>query len=153
MTMNSNVTASFPKSLWVVAVALLSSPLFLPTASAQFSTGFPGQTNLPQNDFTWTWGNQGSARRRIEDFSIFGYEGTFRCELTGKLRLGSRLSRMDVRELESDLRASSYFVSAAANAMNDLDARRELEWATLECEKPQAAEEDQEERDERQETG
>ncbi len=156
MNMNSTVAASFPKSMWMVAVALFLSPLFPTTASAQFSTGFPGQTNLPQNDFTWTWGDQRSAGRRIDDFSIFGYEGVFRCELTGKLRLGSRLSRMDVRELESDLRASSYFVRAAANAMNDLDARRELEWATLECEKPQAAEEDQEdqeEREERQETG
>ncbi len=153
MNINSDVVASFPKSIWLIAVVLFSSPLLLNTASAQFGTSFPGQTNLPQNDFTWTWGNRNSARRGIDDFSIFGNDAGFRCDLTGKLRVSSRLSRMDVRKLESDLRASNSFVQAAADAMNNLDARGELDWATLESEKPQPVEEDQAERDKKQETG
>ena len=153
MNMNSDVVASFPKSIWLIAVVLFSSPLLLNTASAQFGTSFPAQTNLPRDDFTWTWGNRNSTRRGIDDFSIFGNDAGFRCDLTGKLQFSSRLSRTDVRKLESDLRASNSFVQAAANAMNNLDARGELDWATLECEKPRSAEEDQEERDKRQETG
>ena len=42
---------------------------------------------------------------------------------------------MDIRKIESDLRSSMSFVSAVARVMNDLDARREIDWATLECEK------------------
>ncbi len=153
MNMNSDVVASFSKSIWVIAAVLFSSPLFLNSASAQFGAGFPGQTSLPQNDFTWTWGNRNSGRRGIDDFSIFGNDADFRCDLTGKLQFSSRLSRTDVRKLESDLRASNSFVQAAANAMNNLDARGELDWATLACEKPRPVEEDREERDERREAG
>ena len=69
------------------------------------------------------------------DFSIFGSEAGFRCDLKGKLRFGSRLSRMEIRKIESELRSSMSFISAVAWAMNDLDTRRELDWATLECEK------------------
>lgn len=144
MKRNANLAASFLKFNWVVAVIIFTSPLFLNTSSAQFNTGFQGQMNLPQNDFTWTWGDQRSAGRGFGDISIFGVDAGFRCDLTGKLRSGSGLSRMELRELENDLRASTFFVQAAANAMNDLDVRRELDWAKLECKKPQAAEEDQE---------
>ncbi len=149
--MNTDVAEKCTKFVWVVAVVLLSSPLYLQTATAQFSTGFPGQSNLPQNDFTWTWGNQRSAGRGFEDFSVFGNEQDFRCDLKGKLRVGGRMSRMDVRGLESELRGNMYFVRAAINAMNDLEARREIEWAVLECEKPRPAEEESEEREEREE--
>ncbi len=44
MNMSSDVAASFPKSMWLIAVVLFSSPLLLNTASAQFGTSFPGQT-------------------------------------------------------------------------------------------------------------
>ena len=132
---NSGPAGSFPKSAWAVVLTCFLSVFFLNTTSAQFGIGFPGQMNLPQNDFTWTWGDQRSGRRGIDDFSIFGSEAGFRCDLKGKLRFGSRLSRMDIRTIESDLRSSMSFISAVARAMNDLDARRELDWATLECEK------------------
>lgn len=146
MNIDANIAARPAKSIGIIAVALLSAPLLLATASAQFNTGFGGQMRLPQDDFTWTWGNRRSAGRGFEDFSVFGNEQGFRCELTGKLRLGTRISRMDVREIESGIRSSTYFVQAAANAMNNLDAQRELDWASLECEKPQREEEDQGER-------
>ena len=149
MGSNSGLAGSLPKSAWTVVLACFLSVFFLNTTSAQFGIGFPGQMNLPQNDFTWTWGDQRSVRRGINDFSIFGSEAGFRCDLKGKLRFGSRLSRMDIRGIESDLRSSMFFVRAAANAMNDLEARRELGWATLECERPQPAEKKRAERNER----
>jgi hypothetical protein len=149
MNIDANIAARPPKSIGIIAVVLLSVPLLLTTASAQFNTGFGGQMQLPQDDFTWTWGDRSSAGRGFEDFSIFGNEQGFRCDLTGKLRLGTRISRMDVREIESGIRSSTYFVQAAANAMNNLDAQRELDWATLKCEKPKSDDEDQTERDER----
>ena len=150
MNMSTDVTARSLKSIWVIAVILFSNSLFLTTASAQYGTGFPGQMNLPQNDFTWTWGGRRSSRRGIEDISIIGNQAGFRCDLRGKLRVGSRLSRMDVREIESDIRSSMSFVQAAANAMNNLESRGALDWATLECIKPQPAER---ERNDREETG
>ncbi len=146
MSNDANLAASIPKPTWILAVVLFSSPLMLNTADAQFGFGIPGQMTLPQSDFTWTWGNRNARRTGIDDFSVFGTEQGFRCDLTGKFRAGSRLSRMDVREIERDIRASNYFVSAATNAMNDLDARRELDWATLKCEKPKSAEEEPPER-------
>jgi len=151
MNMGTDVAARFVKAIQVVVVVLLSSPLFLSTASAQFGTGFPGQYNLPQNDFTWTWGDQESVGRGIDDFSILGNEAGFRCLLQGKLRIGTRMSRTDMRALENELRSNMYFVRSAANAMYQLDARREIDWATLACEKPQSTrDEDQEKRDERE---
>ena len=106
MNVNIDVAASSRKSIRVVAVVLFSSSLFLSAVSAQFSSGFPGQMNLPQNDFTWTWGNRSSAGRGMDDFSMFGDDSGFRCDLTGKLRVGSRMSRMDMRDLESSIRSS-----------------------------------------------
>ena len=135
MDSNSGFAGSLSKSIWTVVLACFLSAFFLNTTNAQFGIGFPGQMNLPQNDFTWTWGDQRSGRRGIDDFSIFGSEAGFRCDLKGKLRFGSRLSKMGARKIESDLRSSMSFISAVAWAMNDLDTRRELAWATLECEK------------------
>jgi len=149
MNMDANIAARLPKSIGLIAVVLLSAPLLLTTASAQFNTGFGGQMRLPQDDFTWTWGDRSSAGRGFEDISIFGNEEGFRCDLAGKLKSGTRISRMDVREIEREIRSSTYFIQAAANAMNNLDAQRELDWASLKCEKPKSDEEDQTERDER----
>jgi hypothetical protein len=149
MNIDANIAARPPKSIGIIAVVLLSVPLLLATASAQFNSGFGGQMQLPQDDFTWTWGNRNSAGRGFEDFSMLGGEQGFRCDLSGKLRSGTRISRMDVRAIESEIRANTYFVQAAANAMNNLDAQRELDWAALKCEKPKSDEEDQTERDER----
>ena len=139
---------SFPRSIPIVAVALLSNTLLLTPASAQFGVGLPGQ-NLPQYDFTWTWGRDVDAGG-IDDFSMIGNDGFFRCALTGRLRVGSRLSRNDVRQLEDSIRNDLSFVRAANNAMYTLESRGELDWATLDCAKPQPTEADQAKRDERE---
>lgn len=100
-------------------------------AHAQF--GF----NLPPDDFTWTWGSSfDESRRGLSDFSARGSESGFNCDLTGKLRVSSRYTPADIRQLENDLRVSMFFIQSAANTLNVLDQRRELDWAVLECIKP-----------------
>jgi hypothetical protein len=122
--------------LAALLVAACAHPI---AAHAQFGV------NLPRNDFTWMWGDsQDTTRRRVSDFSVTGGEAGFSCNLIGKLRISSRWSRSDIRQLESDLRASMFFVQSAANTMNVLDRRRELEWATLDCTKPAQTEADEE---------
>ncbi len=135
------------KSAGVVAVALFASPLLLSPASAQFSSIYPRQ--LPQDDFTWSWGDQNSSVGRLEDFSVFGSDQGFRCDLNGKLRVTSTLSRTEIRQLESELRESMFFIQTAANTMYAMEQRRDLDWATLVCARPQR-DEDQEKRDARE---
>ena len=130
----------------IIATVLLSSAFLVQTAQAQF---FPRQ--LPQNDFTWTWGDPERAANKFEDFSMRGGEGGFNCELAGGLSPVSRLTRMDVRQLEDELRQNMFFVQAASNLMYQLDARRDIEWATLACAKPQTTrDQDEEARAERE---
>lgn len=109
-------------------------------ANAQLGSIF-GQVNLPTSDFTWFWGNQRDADLgRASDFSVSGSDTGFLCELTGRLGAGSRLSSMEVRSLENDLRTSSFFIQAVANTMYTLDQQRDIRWAKLVCAKPEAAE-------------
>ncbi|HEX7079748.1 MAG TPA: hypothetical protein VF329_01885 [Gammaproteobacteria bacterium] len=115
---------------------------FAGPAAAQFGV------SLPQKDFTWQWGNPVEARGS-NDFSTQGSEAGFRCDLRGALRLGSRMTTMDVRALERELGVSLYFIQAATNAMNTLDYQRELDWAVLECTKPEPRELSAEEQQER----
>ncbi len=132
----------------ILAVAAALSVVMIPgTANAQFNSGF---FQLPQNDFTWTWGGRRNSRD-FEDISVIGSDGGFRCSLEVKLRIGTRLSRMDTRSIESELRGSMNFVQAVNYQMNDLDARREIDWAVLEYEKPQRREREQEREQEQEE--
>jgi hypothetical protein len=93
-----------------------------------------GVLNLPQHDFTWVWGNRARAEaRRGNDLSLTGTDSGFQCELTARLSPGSRLTRMDVRQIENDIRVSMSFIETSARTMNNLDYYRELDWAVLEC--------------------
>ncbi|HEY5623760.1 MAG TPA: hypothetical protein VIV14_08355 [Gammaproteobacteria bacterium] len=125
------------------AVATLLLPLPGGEALAQFGSMY----QLPQNDFTWTWGGRRNPRD-FEDISVAGSERGFRCNLEAKLSINSRLSRLDVRSIENDIRGAINFVQTVSYTMNDLDARREIEWAVLECEKPQRREREEEEQEE-----
>ena len=120
----------------VVAATLLAGP-----ASAQFA-------RLPQNDFTWRWGDP-EARQQMNDFSTSGHEAGFSCDLSGALRPGARVTTMDVRRFESELKLSLYFIQSAARVMNDLDFSRQLDWAVLDCVKPEEVELDAEKQQER----
>jgi hypothetical protein len=127
----------------VAAALLLGKPF---AAEGQF-----GLYTLPNNDFTWHWGDmREGARRSFEDLSASGSEAGFRCDLTAKLSPGSRMSPVDVRTLENELSTRLDFIYAVSEAMNYLDQTRELDWATLDCKKPEAAPVSEEERAERE---
>jgi hypothetical protein len=109
------------------------------TANAQF--GLPMQ--LPENDFVWVWGRtqQGAdARRGLEDFNIIGSDGGFRCQLTGKISISSGLSTTQTRALEEQLRVSLFFIQESAYTMNQYDSYRYIDWAVLDCKKPESNE-------------
>lgn len=113
-------------SILVAALAITAAP----TVSAQF--GLPMQ--LPENDFIWRWGSDAS--RGFADIDVFGSDGRFRCELTGKIRLSGRITSSETRDLEQQLRSSMQFVYEATYTMNQLDASGNLEWAILDCKQP-----------------
>ena len=125
----------------VAAIVMLLVPFAGNDAYAQFGAYF----QLPQNDFTWTWGERRNSRG-FADISVNGTDQGFRCSLEAKLSVNSRITRMDVRSIENEMRSAMSFVQTASYSMNDLDARRQIDWAVLECEKPQRRE--REEKDE-----
>jgi hypothetical protein len=122
-------------------VLTTTSPLLLPNAAAQF-----GLYTLPQNDFTWHWGQSSpeQAARGIADIEARGSEGFFQCELTAKTRTLT-LTTEETREIETQLTGRLDFIYAVNEAMYYLDQSRQLDWATLDCKKykeePKTAEE------------
>jgi hypothetical protein len=132
------------KSFGAVAAVLFVTSLNTSDASAQLGL------NLPRDDFTWIWGDaEDAAAGRGRDISTSGNESGFNCNLPGNLRAASRMGPTDIRALENEIRTSLWFIQTAANAMNTLEFRRELDWAKLDCTKPQGSEEDAEAREER----
>lgn len=95
---------------------------------------------LPENDFVWVWGRQAEARRGISDMKIYGTEGGFRCELEARTGMGAGLSRSETRELAAELRASLFFIQDSAYSMNRLESYGYLDWAILDCKKPEGNE-------------
>jgi hypothetical protein len=112
----------------------------------------PGMYTLPKGNFTWNWGRGAveGAGGGFEDFSVNGSEGGFRCLLTGRMSAGSQSSPSDMRALETQLQGRLDFIYAASTAMNELDLRRQLDWARLACEMPEGKESTPEEKAERE---
>ena len=113
---------------FLIAAALAALPAWHAPAEAQFNPFL----QLPEDDFTWRWGQQ---RGGIEDFNIRATYMEFSCTLTGMLQPRSRLTRMDMRSLQMQLQSSMNFIEEAANTMNQLERRRDLQWAVLDCER------------------
>ena len=112
------------------------------SASAQL---FPYQ--LPNNNFIWRWGDENQrSNRRFEDLQASGNEAGFRCELDAALSPASHLTTTEVRQLAADLSTSIDFIYKSTMLMNDLDARRELDWATLTCQRPEPTPSSEEEK-------
>jgi hypothetical protein len=106
---------------------------------------FPYQ--LPNNNFVWRWGSENQrTNRRFEDLQASGGEAGFRCDLDAALRPGSQYTAMDVRQMASQLNVAIDFIYQATMLMNDLDARRELDWATLTCKRPEPTPSSEEEK-------
>lgn len=126
------------QSLTVLGTSLVISCLVPVVADAQVGGAF-GQLNLPNNDFTWVWGDlERTSSRKTQDLLVRSADSGFQCTLKTRFALGSRLSRAQEREIEQDLRTTPYFIQDTAYVMNSLDRERQLDWATLECVKPQS---------------
>lgn len=132
------------RSLPFAGVVLTAALLFSGSAAAQY------HVSLPRNDFRWQWGEAATeASRSSYDFEARGGEGGFNCTLSGALRLGTRYSTSDIRHMQSELNISLYFIQAATNTMNQLDFERQLEWAVLDCVRPEVREPDPDAQQER----
>jgi hypothetical protein len=122
------------------AVAIGASAFWLDGADAQL-----GLYQLPQSNFIWRWGSSREGEQHgIPDFEISGSEASFNCDLTARLRISSNMSSSDVRDLENNLRTRLDFIYAAATTMNSLDQSFALDWATLDCKKPEGKQLDEE---------
>jgi hypothetical protein len=134
---------------FVLGVASGALLLAMP-AVAQFGTAFPGFYTLPQNDFTWFWGepNERDLGRR-PDINVSGVESNFRCELTARYRVSVDMTPNEEREVERQLSTSIAFVADSVNLMNTLEYNIQLDWGRLACIKntdEEVSEEKQQER-------
>jgi hypothetical protein len=112
----------------------------------------PGLYSLPSSDFVWTWGETNLERRRgAADITMKGGEANFNCELNAQMRPSSTMTPTDYRQIEMELSTRLDFIYATANAMNQLEYNRVLEWATLDCKEYKAPEKTAEERATREE--
>jgi hypothetical protein len=108
--------------------------------------------SLPKQDFIWNWGEVASEeqRRGLADIDVSGSESFFRCDLTARMRPGNALSGPELRAMEQQLSQRLDFIYAVSEAMNQLEATRELDWATLDCKKWESAPSSEEESAERE---
>lgn len=105
---------------------------------ANVAVGQFGIYTLPQDDFRWNWGAIGPDEKMgFADIQVSGSEGAFRCDLSARTRASSALGPTDYRQIENDLRSRLDFVYAASQAMNYLDQTRSLDWAVLDCKRPE----------------
>ncbi len=131
----------------IAALLAVAAPLWLRPAGAQF-----GLYNLPSNNFIWNWGDTAESGKRhgIPDLDIDGGESGFQCHLTARLRISVGLSQTEARQLEMDLRTRMDFIYATSQTMNYLDEMRQLDWATLDCRRPEPGPVDETKRAERE---
>jgi hypothetical protein len=122
------------RSLMTAAAAAIIAAACGSPASAQLGT-----YQLPNNNFMWRWGDENQRHNsRFEDLQASGGEAGFRCDLVAALSPASRLTSMDVRQIEQQLNSSIDFIYKSSNLMNQLHASRDIDWATLTCQRPEA---------------
>jgi hypothetical protein len=131
----------------IVALLATAASLWLVLAAAQL-----GLYNLPSNNFIWNWGVTAESGRRhgTADLDLDGGESGFQCHLTARFRVSVDLSPTDTRQIGMDLQTRLDFIYAAATAMNYYDEMRQLDWATLDCRRPEAGPVDDAKRAERE---
>lgn len=127
--------------LATVLVALLSME-----AQAQLPNPFY-RVQLPDTDhFVWPWGTPNRVEERERpDFSVQGGEDGFYCTAEGAFRPGSRMSDFSNRRaFEMELTSSLYFVQNVTAIFNFYYRERVLDWAVLDCSKPENLETEEE---------
>jgi hypothetical protein len=117
-------------------IAGLVAALSLGSAAAQF-----GLYQLPKSNFIWRWGQSREEGKQVgfPDLDLQGTESGFLCHLTARFRGSVDMSTTQRRQLESDLRMRLDFIYAVSQEMNYLDQMLSLDWATLDCQHPEAA--------------
>jgi len=102
-----------------------------------FATGAVAQLyNLPSASFRWHWGNTDLERRfGHADIEMTGGESFFDCEFTVRFR---NKSLPDIRAVRDSLTTRLDFIYAVSETMYYLELNREIDWATLDCEKYEA---------------
>jgi hypothetical protein len=131
----------------IAALLATAATLALVPAAAQF-----GLYNLPNNNFIWNWGATGESgkRRGMADLDLDGTEAGFLCHLTARFRVSVDLSPTEMRQLQTDLGTRLDFIYATSTTMNYYDQMRQLDWATLDCKRPEAGPVDEAKRAERE---
>ena len=131
----------------IAALLAATASLWLLPAAAQL-----GLYTLPSNNFIWNWGETGESgkRRGAADLDVNGNESGFLCHLTARFRVSVDLSEPDLRQLEGQLGTRLDFIYAAATTMTYYDDMRQLDWATLDCRKPEPGPVDEAKRAERE---
>jgi hypothetical protein len=139
------------RRLWrpslIAALVATAAALPVKPAGAQF-----GLYQLPSNNFIWRWGQsrEDGKQTGFPDIDIQGSESGFLCHLTARFRVSSALSPSDLRQVESDLRTRLDFIYATSQEMNYLDQMRSIDWATLDCKKPEPGPTDEAKKAERE---
>jgi hypothetical protein len=96
----------------------------------------PHIVQLPTEDFVWYWGvRQPRDDPRSGDFSIYGTEGKFFCQLSGSFE---SIDPDTLKSLKNDLATvSPYFIQEATARMNRMfSIGSDDSWATLTCAVP-----------------
>lgn len=126
------------KRLSLAGLVLVAGALASTGALAQLN--LPRISQLPTEDFIYTWGDNISIDQRTRpDFNLHGVEASFRCTLNGAFRPGSHMSDYyNQRDFEMLLMQTIEFIHLGVATLNDLYLSRDLDWAIMECIIPQA---------------
>jgi hypothetical protein len=124
-------------------LCLLLGAIVSGTALAQLTV--PRIVQLPRGDFVWNWGRSPGMDARIRpEFNVEGTEQQFYCTVTGAFRPGSRMREFtNLREFETSLRSSLYFIQDTTDVLNGYYRANELQWATLDCKVPERNEDEE----------
>jgi hypothetical protein len=131
----------------IAAIAAVAATCLLGPAAAQF-----GLYQLPANNFIWRWGDsrEDGKQTGFPDLDMQGSESGFLCHLTARFRASSTLSPTDYRQIESDLRTRLDFIYSVSQEMNYLDQMRSIDWAVLDCKRPEPTQLSEEKKAERE---
>jgi hypothetical protein len=122
---------------------MTTSKIFALAATAAtllFATGAVAQFySLPNASFRWNWGETDLERRfGHPDIEMTGREAFFDCDFTVRFRPSTNSTPSYIRAVRDSLNARLDFIYAVSETMYYMDQNREIDWATLDCEKYEA---------------
>jgi hypothetical protein len=134
MSYSATVTA---KLLIAACLAVAAS------VQAQQVSFYPGLLAVPDEDFTWLWGNFDRAGAGFgAQVALSGRDQGFECVMAARLVGPDRLTDTERRQIERDVESGTSFIRSAVDTLNFLSQRRDLDWGRLACERLGQAESD-----------